>query len=174
MTEADDQLRAEGIPADRSRISNALFDGGRLIATVRSRRTRRHVTVRLTAKKREGEGWVSRARIEGRVGIDEASAIFADDPTEVWPDGRLGTFWTETGEWKPARDAEPNRCWAAFAVLRYGLGMLDLEEDAEVFLAAECSYCGKPLTDPESVKRGTGPECFGRSTRSRVAERLEV
>lgn len=27
---------------------------------------------------------------------------------------------------------------------------------------SRCQKCGKKLTDPESIKRGYGPECWGR------------
>lgn len=36
-----------------------------------------------------------------------------------------------------------------------------------------CSVCGKPLTDPESVKRGIGPQCFANGyTPESVAARM--
>lgn len=32
----------------------------------------------------------------------------------------------------------------------------------------KCQNCGKKLTDPESVKRGYGPECWDRITGTQV------
>lgn len=175
MTEAEEQRRIEGVPADRSRVRLGLEDGGRLVATVRSRKSKKHVTVRLVAKQlAEGGGYVSRATLAGRVGMADADAVFVEDPGLAWDENMLGTFLPATGEWKPARGADPARVWAGYAVLRYALGVLDLEEQAEVFVACECTFCGRRLEDPESITRGVGPECFGRSTRSRPAERMEV
>lgn len=166
---------AEQVLADAARVHAALAGGGRVETTVRSRATGKHVTVLLTAKKKRGErGWESRSSTKGRVGIGEADAVFLDDPTLEWPDGKLGFFDLGSGEWRPRRDADPARLWAAERILRWGLTGADpdaLAERAEVLVALRCSSCGRKLTDPKSIERGIGPECFGKRTRSRSAER---
>ena len=125
------------------------------------------------AKKKEadGRGYVSRATIEGRVGLKEANVIFVDDPTLEWPDGKVGAFYLDTGEWKPTKDGDPARIWAATKAFAWAHGSFDLDESAEVFMELSCSFCGKPLTDPVSVERGIGPDCFGRYTGSKAAKR---
>lgn len=169
-------LRQEraGIPdqvaADGELVRRLLEEGGRVRASVRSRATGRHVNVLLIAKRKGADGkFVSRATQEGRVGIGNAVVVFAEDPDRPWPDNRLGSFWLDTGEWKPAPGGDPARQWAAFALLRYGLSDFALDEQAEVFVATQCSRCGKQLTDPVSVERGQGPECAKQPTRSRTA-----
>lgn len=163
-TEDQVRLTAEG-------LKEALTDGGRAVCTVRSRATGKHVTVRLSAKKRAADGWVSRATIAGRVGIEDATAVFAEDTDLDWPECRIGSFYFASGEWRAEEDADPARVWAAEKLLYWALSGFDLDATAEIFLAAECVYCGRPLTDPESVERGIGPECFGRHTKSKMAER---
>ena len=156
------------VAADKARVRLMLNEGGRLLATVRSRATEQHVTVLLAAKKKGENGrFISRARIAGRVGIGEADAVFCDDPDGTW----LGTYWIK-GNWRDGR-GDPARAWAARAILRWVLEDYDLEEQAEVFIATECSYCGKRLTDPVSVERGVGPECFKRATGSKAAPRQQ-
>lgn len=38
---------------------------------------------------------------------------------------------------------------------------------------SRCQKCGKKLTDPESIKRGYGPECWGRITGIHISETEE-
>lgn len=158
---------------DAEAVKRALEIGGRAVVTVRSRKTGKHVTVCFIAKKKEadGRGYVSRATIEGRVGIHEADAVFIDDPTMMWSDGKVATFLPKTGEWKPAKGVDPARLWAAEKVFAWARGGFALEEKAEVFIELTCCFCGKPLTDPVSVERGIGPDCYGRHTGSKSAAR---
>lgn len=159
--------------ATPERLKAALENGGRAVVSVRSKKTGAHVTLCFVAKKKEadGRGFVSRATIEGRVGLKEASVVFVDDPTLEWPDGKVGGFYLDTGEWKPAKGADPARVWAASKAFAWAHGSFDLAEQAEVFIELSCCYCGKPLTDPVSIERGIGPECYGRHTGSKSAER---
>lgn len=159
--------------ADAAAVKRALEIGGRATLSVRSRKSGDHVTVQFAAKKREegGRGFVSRATIEGRVGIRDADVVFVDDPTLMWPDGKIATFLPSTGEWKPAKGVDPARLWAAQRVFAWARGAYDLEEKAEVFIELTCCFCGKPLTDPVSIERGIGPDCYGRHTGSRSASR---
>lgn len=173
-----DPLASEASSAETRKVISAdlrraLDHGGRAVVTVRSKSTGKHVTIRLVAKKKnpDGRGYVSRATIEGRVGLAEADVVFVDDPTMGWPDGQVGSLTPSTGEWKPAKDADPNRVWAVQYALRWALGSYDLDRFAEVFLELSCCYCGKPLTDPVSIDRGIGPDCYGRHTGSRSAAR---
>lgn len=157
--------------ADAARVSEFLAGGGRVLCSVRSRATGDHVTVLLACKKKGANGrYISRQRIAGRVGIGEADAVFCDDPdADQW----LGTYSPRYGRWCEGH-GDPARTWAARAVLRWVTERdFHLEQQAEVFLATECSYCGKRLTDPVSVERGIGPECFKRTTGSKAAPRQQ-
>ena len=38
---------------------------------------------------------------------------------------------------------------------------------------SKCQKCGRKLTDPESIKRGYGPECWGRIQGIHISEKEE-
>jgi hypothetical protein len=155
----------------RSRVRQALEDGGRVRVTVTSKSTGRHLTVRLACKRKGEDGrWVSRARIEGRVGLADADAVFADGGDQVFG-GWVATYYPERDQWYVPTDGEApvGYEWSARQVIAWVLGTGDLESQADIAVASECSYCGKGLTDPQSIERGIGPECYGRHTTSRHA-----
>lgn len=170
-TQAAAQLTAEGIPAGPDKVRTALMDGGRATVTARSLETGEHVTVTLVCRKKKpgGKGWVSRGTLAGRVAFEDADCAEARDPRREYPDNYVGRFYKDTGEWRPGRDADPAREWLARKLIAYAFGTYRLNEVADVFLRAECCMCGRPLEDPQSIERGIGPECFGRSTKSKKA-----
>ena len=158
---------------ERERVRNSLVEGGRVRVTVQSKETGRHLTVRLACKAKGPNGrYISRARLEGRVGYEQADAVFADGGDPAFS-GWVGTYYPRSGKWYPAEDAQeaPGSWygWAAQAVIAWAMGEGDLEQQAEVSIEAECSSCGRALTDPESIERGIGPECYGRHTKSEHA-----
>lgn len=173
MTEAE-QVRTDeyGAIAAPEKIAHALRYGGRAVVTVRSLKTGHHVTINLVCRKRKpsGQGWVSRATKAGRLGIAEgAEVVEVRDPDLEYGENYVGRFYVNDGEWRAGRGADAKRVWTAERVIGYALAGTPLP--AEVFLATQCSFCGKKLTDPESVERGIGPECYGMATRSRSASR---
>lgn len=100
--------------------------------------------------------------------------IFMDDPSLSWEDGKIGSLNLGSGEWRTAKGADPARMWAAQHAFAWAMGKFALEDLAEVFMALSCSYCGKRLTDPVSVERGVGPECWGKHTGSKSVARTKV
>lgn len=156
-----------GVVASPARVKAALENGGRAVVTVRSHKTRKHVTVVFVARKRrESGGWVPRNTSAGRVGIGGADAIEARDPDLEYPNNYVGRFYLDTGEWRAGREADGARVYAAEKVIAYALAGQELS--SEVFLATECSYCGHQLKDPVSIERGVGPECYGKHTGSKA------
>lgn len=155
------------LPDTQEQVAHALRVGGRARVTVTSRQTGRHLTVRLACKAKGDDGrWISRARLAGRVGFDDADALFVDGGDAAFAEW-VGTLYTKSGTWyTPKVWADPRGewyFWAAKAVVAWALGSAPLEQ-ATVALAEECSVCGRALTDPESIQRGIGPECFGKRT----------
>jgi hypothetical protein len=156
----------EAEPIDRALAVAVLRDGGYGRFTVRSKRTGKHVTIVLAAKKRSPQGYangpkyLTRAKSEGRVGLADADAVFADTPEGEY----VGRF--ERGynaHWKIARNADANAAWTAKALLRWVTEEgYDLTEQADVMLAAACSRCHRELRHPESLADRMGPECSGR------------
>jgi hypothetical protein len=65
----------------------------------------------------------------------------------------------------------PLLVFAAKAALRYattGDAGNPKNGTIEVVEASLCGCCGRKLTDPVSIERGIGPECFGRVTKSKA------
>lgn len=59
--------------------------------------------------------------------------------------------------WKRYRGQQP---WVMFARM---LERPELYEDrVEYLFETRCRVCNRPLTDPESIRRGVGPDCGGR------------
>lgn len=160
-----------GVEADGPRIREMLETGGRAVVTVRSLATKKHVTVLLYARKRKdgGKGFVSRATTAGRVGMGDADCVEARDPDRDYPDNYVGRFYTNDGEWRSGKEADPSRAWTAEKVMAYAVGGYPLRDQAEVYVSCECAMCGRPLTDPVSIERGIGPECYGKVTGSKAA-----
>lgn len=131
---------------------------GRLTATVTSRATNRHVTLRLRAKDKERE-WDICA-------YDEATHVFIED----YDGARIATYYPRTGVLFFADKANAAARWSVQALLRHlAGGFPTMPKVAEVVAADICGRCGQPLTDPESIERGFGPDCFGMITSSRHA-----
>lgn len=158
-------------PDVRDRVAAALRDGGRARVTVTSRKTGKHLTLRLACKGKGEDGrFISRARIAGRVGFDEADAVFCDGADSAFS-GWIATLYPKSGQWfTPPSWDDPRGAsyfWAARRVIHWALnGDEEFAAQASVDLAEECSHCGRPLNDPVSISRGVGPECYGRSTGS--------
>jgi hypothetical protein len=145
-----------------------MLQAGDVRVTVTDIRTGEHITVRFKAMRdnREGEGknWL-------RVAMDEhPSHVFVEVPSASgdFPD-KIGTFYPRTGAFYSDRMADPDRVDAAMLAARW------LNEGAQAISRighrrfqeeAYCGICGRALTDPESIDRGIGPECFGRQTDS--------
>lgn len=159
------------VPASQAGIADALLVGGRVRVTVTSKETGKHLSVRLTCKRRkdDGVGYISRARKEGRVGIPHADVVFAD-ADDLALAGEVGRVYLPSGQWQAAkRDDDPrvpHYAWAAQKVLAWAAGSFDLPAVADVEVQTECCVCGKRLTDPVSIERQTGPECWGKVTGS--------
>jgi hypothetical protein len=163
-------------PSTREKVAEALKLGGRARVTVTSKASGQHLTILLTAKKRDEEGrFISRTRIAGRVGIEEADVLFADAADAAWG-GYVARFDFETGEWRWPKSYDdergPHYLWAAKAIMQVVVSDDEtvgarFDNQCDVALASECCVCAKALTDPESIERGIGPECANRATKSK-------
>lgn len=161
----------EYVPTSADGIRRALTVGGRAVVSVRSHKSGEHVTVVLVARKKkvDGKGWIARTSAAGRVGMTDADCVEARDPDREYPDNYVGRLYTDGPTWRAGKDADRLRAWTAEKVLSYALGGYPLDHQADVFIATTCCTCGKQLTDPVSVERGQGPECYGKTTGSKMA-----
>lgn len=153
--------------ADAHSRAGRMFTAGDVRVTVTDRDGGDHITIRFKAiqDNREGEGrnWL-------RVPLNEATHVFIEVPNASgdWPD-KIGVFYPRTGKFFEDTNADPKRIQSAIIAAlwlnegeerRTRVGAYRLQEESY------CGVCGRVLTDPESIDRGIGPECFGRQTDS--------
>jgi len=144
-------------PVGAQHRAGVMLAAGQLTLTVTSKVTGEHITIKATCKARIDGAWK-------RVPFAEATHVFFAVPSSTWGD-RVGTFRPNTGYFYEDERADPKRVWAAIAALKFACtGEMHLQ--AEYAEADKCGRCGRELTDPESIARGIGPECYGQMTGS--------
>jgi hypothetical protein len=142
---------------DTGTRAGRMLTAGRLTATVTSERTGQHVTIELVAK-RKLDGWKGAP-------LAEATHVFITVPSpEGWGD-KVGTYNPGSQRLYEADGADPARVFAALQVMAYASGQ-PTHPQARVLEASRCGRCGRELTDPVSIERGIGPECYGATTGS--------
>lgn len=137
---------------------------GRLVATVVSKKSGKHITVQLRAKRREGKRFRA-------CELAEAERIYFDAP------GIKGSAAAEigclhlTGKWAGKilppwqREFDQPRIWAARRILDVAHGRAPVsDEQAKILEGKICLMCARELTDPESIARNIGPDCWARAT----------
>ena len=133
-----------------------MLAAGRLTVTFRSP-SGQHIT--LTAKCRapqENGKWSASSYADARV-------IFIEVPNETGWNDKVGKV-TSRG-FQPDPNADKARTFCAKMLLRYVAGE-SLPPSLEAFEEDRCGRCGRVLTDPVSIERGIGPECYGKDTGS--------
>lgn len=159
------------VPADTlgDTFLGGVLAAGKLVATMRSKLTGEHITIRMNAK--------AKGDATGRwrtVPYAKAGHVFIDVPNQDgWPD-RIGTYYPphSSSRWAGSlyadRTADTARVWVARKLLDICVGQAPMESDEyEVLTSTYCMRCGKPLTDPISIEREFGPECYGKVTGSK-------
>lgn len=145
------------VPNDSIRAGRMLA-GGRLTVTMTSKRTNQHITLEFTSKKEQKHGFPKWKPVL----FAEASHVFVKTNGE----DRVGTYYPNSQYFYAARDADPARVWAAEQTL-YAVTKGLLETDKFTLKEANyCGKCGRELTDPVSIERGLGPDCYGAVTGS--------
>lgn len=122
---------------------------GRLTATITSRATRQHVTLRFRARD-DNRGW-------DMVTFAEANRVLISD----YDLEHLGSYYPLTGVLAFTEHATEAARWAARSLLTYlAGGNPAFERQAELDAADECGRCGRELDDEESIALGFDPACF--------------
>jgi hypothetical protein len=141
-------------PTDVTRAGRMLLAGG-IEATV-TLPDERHVTINIRTRARSGRGWRNASPTEdgARTNISVLGS-------------KVGWINVVDGRWNVTlRTRNEGIRNAVFALFNYaGSGLSDLR----VQEASRCGRCMRTLTDPVSIDRGIGPECYGRETGSRHA-----
>lgn len=134
-----------------------MLRAGRLLCTLTGP-DGRHVTLMF-------KGRVKRARWE-RAEFAEATHIFIT----AGKDGdKVATYYPQDRKFNTTPErfgGDKLRAQAAQAVLMHLAGIRPLREGSTLVAADECGRCGRTLTDPISIGRGIGPECWGHVTGS--------
>lgn len=134
---------------------------GSLTVTVSSRRSGRHVTLRVRCSRRDPFG----RRRWPTVAFADATHVFIDD----FDGEQVATYDPLRGVLKFSARASDEARWTTEALLRYLAGAYPkLSALADVYAMAHCRRCDSELTDPESIERGYGPVCWGEATGSRA------
>lgn len=154
--------RGEVVPAPSTgtRAGRMLLAGG--IEATATLDSGQHVTVQIRTRKRSGRGWTNAALGEQ----DSRTSISVLGSKIGWlnvaADGSLLlSLRTRRLEYRVAIEA----------IFQYAAGRST--GTTRVQEASRCGRCFRTLTDPVSIDRGIGPECFGRDTGSQhvAAER---
>lgn len=143
-----------------SRFARQLAQG-RVEVTVKSAKTGKHMTFKFQTKAvSPGGKWTFEP-------FEKATFLFVTEGYD-----RVARFRLKDGEIQPGSSAwqyltdDPARLWAIerlFNFLFTGEGHPQLE----IVTSDRCGCCFRKLTDPESIKRGVGPECYGKVTGSK-------
>lgn len=154
------------IPDPTTRAGNML-SAGRVKVTVTDITSGEHITVlfKCFADNRDRQYDSNVQKNWAPCPYADATHVFVEVPnaSSDWND-KIGTFYPKTGRWYDADDADPQRVQAAFAAMSFLMD--DPGTEYRFQEASECGVCGRELTDPISIDRGIGPECYGRLTGS--------
>jgi hypothetical protein len=116
----------------------------------------RHCTVTVRTRGRRGAGWANMA--PGEEGARTNISILGR---------KVGWVNVVNGEWRlTLRTRRDEYRVAVDALFRYAAGRLLADDERRVQEASRCGRCFRTLTDPVSIDRGIGPECFDRDTGS--------
>lgn len=118
---------------------------GRAKFTIKSLKTEKHYTYRVTRKKGEELWFVSN--------IYKAN----DEENKKY----IGVI-TKKNEFKSTRASKVKKTSMSFIAFQWvwrQLMMGNMPENLEIWHAGCCGRCGRELTDPTSIQSGFGPEC---------------
>lgn len=146
-------------PVDETTRAGRMLAAGNVSVTFRSAATGQHITIRAKCRKPdENNKWVN-------CPLAEAKVVFLSVPN-------AGGGWDDkVGKVTRAKGfvADPNtdraREFCARQLLAYVQGK-DMPNGLEALEESRCGKCWRQLTDPVSIERGIGPECYGAETGS--------
>lgn len=137
-------------PTEATRLGRMLT-GGRLTATLLSKRSQQHVTLTME----------SMSKVEGKwqhVPFAEASNVFIKMGQGGYGSAKLATYYPRSG--KLFFDT-PDKAWR-YAVIETLRAAVTGQQDTPVYTVTEsnrCGCCGLELTNDTSIKLGIGPTC---------------
>lgn len=142
---------------DLTKRAARMLEQGRVTMTFRSP-SGSHITLLAKCRGKTDAGkWVA-------TNLAEAKLLFIEVPNEGGWNDKVGKV-TRSGGFTPERHADDARVFCARQMLSYLTGG-QTAAGLEIFEEDRCGACGRQLTDPVSIERGIGPECYGRITGS--------
>lgn len=120
--------------------------GGNATVTLVSKRTGDRYTYRINKSKDE----------PGRSPVFFVSVLTGPDNTSDFD--FLGTIFPQNGKFKVSPKSRIAPTAPSAEAFKWTWANLDSDK-VEVWHEGACSRCGRPLTDPESIRRGIGPTC---------------
>lgn len=104
------------------------------------------------------------------VPIYEAERIYIEVPNQTGWGDKIGNVDLASGAFYTERSADPARVAAALRVIDAVQGR---EIVGRIQHPGFCMICSKELTDPISIDRGIGPDCYGNATGSQHQEKVK-
>jgi hypothetical protein len=149
-------------PSADTRPGRMLLAGG--IEATATLANGEHVTVTIRTRKRSGRGWANAAL--GEEGSRTNVSILGRKVGWINVDADGGLLLT-------LRTRRQDFVVAITEIFAYAAGLSIRGDVSRIQEASRCGRCFRTLTDPVSIDRGIGPECFGRDTGSQhvAAER---
>jgi hypothetical protein len=148
------------INPDLTTRAGRMLAAGRLTVTFTSANSGEHITITTKSRKPDENGkWVS-------CPLAEAKVVFFSVPNADggWDD-KVGKFTYGRGfVAEPGADAA--RVFCAKQAIVFAEGR-ELPSGLRAQEESRCGKCGRPLTDPVSIDRGIGPDCYGDDTGSK-------
>lgn len=104
------------------------------------------------------------------VPIYEADRIYVQVPNQTGWGDKIGNVDLTTGLFRAEPSADPERVAAALRILAAAQGQSVSER---IQHPGTCMVCGRELTDPVSIDRGIGPDCYGSITGSEHQQKIK-
>lgn len=129
-----------------AQVKSYIF-GGNATFTVKSLETGNHLTYKVKRIKGDKDRFLALRRV-GETYMN--LGVLSKEQVHMWPVAAIKTMVEHIPH---------------FVALRWLLGLLrkdQLPSKALVFHEGSCGICGRPLTDPTSIQRGIGPDCWSK------------
>lgn len=130
---------------ERPQDARAYLLAGRSTVTAKSLKTGDHYTFKVTRSER-GDVFFVKVLVGGDEHFEYAGILRSAKAQRL-----TLTFASKVNESSP--------CVKAFDYVMRALGGLTFPAELELRHEGVCGRCGRPLTHPDSIDRGIGPEC---------------
>lgn len=121
-----------------------------------------HITVSFSSRLKDKAAGTTK-----KSGFAEASHVYVSMGDGSYGSQYLGCYYPRTGKFYPQHGADKARIAAVLFTLRAARDGQQDREKVSIQEASRCGRCARELTDPESIARGLGPECYGLETGSK-------